>query len=265
MKLIISSSHLKKIKYPSLLICILLLVVLCCMGWIKVRRSLLESEQHLAIRWEGLYKDKNFRDIGDSINQCYGKEIMRTGLVFRSNGWFSGWNCNKVGNPEIIYSLNFDPKKNDLFFCWDAQKKQANICKVLNLTIKLSDLEFLPTWGNEEMRKSTCTIFKSMLVSIKKQKRTLIHCSAGRDRTGVFAAILAAIAAESRHTLNQSMLDAIECDYRKTASLVPEKYGRMEEFIRQISKTQSVSHFLASQCNIPEETIKQTGSILAEN
>jgi hypothetical protein len=235
------------------------------MGWIKVRRSLLESEQHLAIRWEGLYKDKNFRDIGDSINQCYGKEIMRTGLIFRSNGWFSGWNCDKVGNPEIIYSLNFDPKKDDLFFCWEAQKKEANIGKVLNPTIKLSDLEFLATWDNDEMRTSTCNILKNMIVSIEKQKRTLIHCSAGRDRTGVFAAILAAIAAESNHALDQSMLNAIECDYRKTASLVPEKYGRMEEFIKQISKTQSVSQFLASQCNISEETIKQTGSILAES
>jgi hypothetical protein len=247
-----------------LLLVIPIIAVIFYMGWMKLRRSLLESELHLAIRWEGLYLDKNYRDIGASINQCYGSEVMRSGLVFRSNGWFSGWNCNKIGNPETIYSLNYDPEKDDYFFCWDSQEKHAHIGKVLNTATKLSELEFLNTWNNNDMRQSACDIFKDILISIQQHKTILIHCDAGRDRTGVYSSIIAAIAAESSGILNQSMLEAIECDYRKTASLPTEKYGRMETFIKHILEKDSVSQFLASQCQIPEKEIKQTGAILAE-
>jgi len=246
------------------LLVILIIFVILYMGWMKLKISWLESDLQLAIRWEGLYLDKNFRDIGDSINQCYGSEVMRSGLIFRSNGWFSGWNCNKIGNPETIYSLNYDPEKKDFFFCWDSHEQRINIGKVLNPTIKLSELEFLNTWENTEMRISACNILKDIFISIQQHKTTLIHCDAGRDRTGVYSSILTAIAAESSGALNQSMLEAIECDYRKTASLHPEKYGRMENFIKQILKKYSVTQFLASQCQIPEKDIRQVGTILAE-
>jgi hypothetical protein len=91
------------------LIALLLLPVIIYAGFIKVRSMVIPSEHPLEVRWEGFYHDQNLRDIGQSINQCYKKDIMRTGVVFRSSGWFSGWSCDKVGEPDRIVSLNYNP------------------------------------------------------------------------------------------------------------------------------------------------------------
>ena len=62
----------------------------------------------------------------------------------------------------------------------------------------------------------------------------LIHCDAGRDRSGAVSALLIAMAAEKSGLLDERMISAIECDYRKTQSLIEDKYGRMSNFIRNL-------------------------------
>ena len=252
-----------KMKWILLVLVMLLAAVLSYLGWIKIRSAGFESEYPLAIKWEGLYKDKNFRDIGDSINQCYGRQVMRTGLIFRSNGWFSGWDCNEVGNPATIFSLNFDPKEKEMFYCWDSHEERPNIGKTFNTTIKLKGLESLETWNNAEMRSAACQFLREIFISIQQDKATLIHCSAGRDRTGVYSALLAAVTAEYSNMLDQNMLYAIECDYRKTRSLKPENYGRMERFLKDITRGGSVGQFLRSYCEISEDATRKTGRMLA--
>lgn len=252
-------------KRKSLIILTLVLsIFLLYLGWIKFRATGYKTEYALAVRWEGLYKDKNFRDIGASINQCYGSDVMRTGLVFRSNGWFSGWSCNEVGNPEAIFSLNFNPEEREAFYCWNSDDKKPNIGKIFNPNIRLNKLEFLETWENkDEIRNSACRFIQEIFISIQENKITLIHCDAGRDRTAALASLLAAMTAEYNNMLNQNMLNAIECDYRKTKSLTPKKYGRMEKFIKDITTNRSISQFLESYCKISENFTKKTASMLA--
>ena len=88
---------------------------------------------------------------------------------------------------------------------------------------------------------------------MEAEKRILLHCDAGRDRTGTFSALLAAMTAEQQGLMDQRIIDAIECDYQKSRSLTQDKYGRMERFLLAILKQGSFSSFIQSHCSIPEE------------
>lgn len=60
-----------------------------------------DKSKHEPKLWIGLFDYRlNFRDVGQSLNQCLNKEVFNTGLVFRSNKYFSGWSCDKIQNPK---------------------------------------------------------------------------------------------------------------------------------------------------------------------
>ena len=107
------------------------------------------------------------------------------------------------------------------------------------------------------MREPTCQFLDNILPSMQAGQKTLLHRDAGRDRTGTISALLAAMAAKAKGALNGEMLNAIECDYRKTELLVPEKYGHIERFICKINEQGSVATFLQNQCGIPKTTTLQ--------
>ena len=203
----------------------------------------------LQVKWEGAVNDKNFRDIGASANECLGESVFKEGLAFRSNVWFSGWACDAVGSPEAIFSLNYRPERQERYFC--TYKDQVTIGKVFNQSEQLYDLEFMRTWIPEK-QADFCGFFQESFKSIAAGKRTLVHCDAGRDRTGTYAALLIALTAELNGQLDNRMLKVIECDYRKTKSLAEEKFGRMEDFISEITSEQKVLDFLSQRCQIPQ-------------
>jgi hypothetical protein len=55
-------------------------------------------------------------------------------------------------------------------------------------------------------------------------------------------------------------LDAIECDYRKTESLDPEKYGRMADFIQSLKGRGGIQSFISKNCNIDPGIFPQVTS-----
>ena len=226
------------------------------MGWTKFK-SLGEedNEKPLAIRYEGFYHDMNHRDLGLSINDCLDEEIFKNNVVHRSAGWFSGWSCSKVGDPDVIFSLNYSPINKERFFCHESEEKI--IGKFFNDEIVLNDLEFISNWENEKIRIPTCLFYENILLDIIAEKKVLIHCDAGRDRTGAISALLMAMASEKAGLLDERMISAIECDYRKTESLIEEKYGRMSNFIRNLINGGGVNEFLIQQCNLPINIISK--------
>ena len=233
-----------------------LVFILLIMAWTKYKSiDDRQNERPLAILWEGFYHDMNHRDIGQSINDCLGEKIFNENVFHRSAGWFSGWDCSKVGNPDEIFSLNYSPIKKELFFCHEGETKI--IGKFFNDEIVLNDLEFIENWENEKIRIPTCMFFENILLGIIADKKVLIHCDAGRDRSGTLTALLIAMASEKSGLLDQKMINAIECDYRKSASLTPDKYGRMSIFIRNILKRGRVNDFLFNQCNLPIKIISE--------
>jgi hypothetical protein len=226
------------------------------MGWTKFKSLGDEhDEQPLAIRYEGFYHDMNHRDLGLSINDCLDEEIFKNNVVHRSAGWFSGWSCSKVGDPDVIFSLNYSPINNERFFCHESEEKI--IGKFFNDEIVLNDLEFISNWENEKIRIPTCLFYENILNDIIAEKKVLIHCDAGRDRTGAISALLMAMASEKAGLLDERMISAIECDYRKTESLIEEKYGRMSNFIRNLINGGGVNEFLIQQCNLPINIISK--------
>ena len=226
------------------------------MGWTKFKSLGDEhDEQPLAIRYEGFYHDMNHRDLGLSINDCLDEEIFKNNVVHRSAGWFSGWSCSKVGDPDVIFSLNYSPINKERFFCHESEEKI--IGKFFNDEIVLNDLEFISNWENEKIRIPTCLFYENIFLDIIAEKKVLIHCDAGRDRSGAVSALLIAMAAEESGFLDERMISAIECDYRKTASLIEEKYGRMSNFIRNLKNSGGVDEFLIQKCNLPAEIISQ--------
>jgi len=230
-------------------------------AWIKIRSmDIGDDGPPLSVSWEGFYHEYNFRDMGKSLNTCLGEKFFREEVVMRSARWFSGWDCQKVGNPDMIYSLNYSPHKKVRYFCQADNMK--NIGRYFNPEIQLDDLEFEKTWENSLMKNATCRFFSDIFDSILSGKSILIHCSAGRDRTGTFSALLAGLAAERADRLDDSMLAAIECDYRKTESLVPEKYGRMRQFLFQLKQKGTLAEFFNRQCSIPIETSHQVADRL---
>lgn len=232
------------------------------LGYVKTRVPDIETKYPLKIKWEGLYLDKNFRDIGQSINQCLGEQVMTEKKVFRSNGWFSGWECDEVGNPDSIITLNFDPTKKEMYFCVNDQPSKVLVGQVPDDSIKMDDLEFIDNWKDDQLRGAACKSIEQTFQSILQYRSTLIHCSAGRDRTGVLSALLSAMVLERKAALDESGFEAIECDYRKTDSLVPEKFGRMERFIQQITRQKTIGEFLENQCGISEQlTLRVTDSL----
>ena len=56
----------------------ILVFILTIMAWTKFKSLGDEhNEQPLAIRYEGFYIDNNYRDIGQSINDCLAEDIFK--------------------------------------------------------------------------------------------------------------------------------------------------------------------------------------------
>ncbi|MDP7195564.1 MAG: tyrosine-protein phosphatase, partial [SAR202 cluster bacterium] len=235
---------------------LVLVFILMIMAWAKFK-SLGEedNEQPLAIRYEGFYHDMNHRDLGQSINNCLEEDIFKKDVVHRSAVWFSGWSCSKIGDPDVIFSLNYSPIKKERFFCHEPEEKI--IGKYFNDEIVLNDLEFISNWEDEKIRIPTCLFYENILIDIIAGKKVLIHCDAGRDRSGAISALLIAMASEKSGLLDERMINAIECDYRKTESLIKDKYGRMSNFIINLINGGGVNEFLIQKCNLPTNIISE--------
>jgi hypothetical protein len=215
----------------------------------------------LAIKWEGAFLNANTRDVGTSINQCLGRPLLREGVLQRSNVWFSGWSCDKVGSPDVIFSLNFDPARNERYFC---RTSKTNVIGMHYGQKVLHDLEFLETWTDSEMRHTTCQYLEASFTELISGKKVLVHCDAGRDRTGTYSALIAALTAESMGRLNEEVIEAIECDYQKTRSLHPSKIGRMRHFIEDITaEGGTIRDFLIQQCKMSPQLIQAVTSHMA--
>lgn len=231
----------------------------------KLTQTWLEGRDRplpLVLKWEGLWIDDNFRDAGASLNRCLGQPVFRESTLLRSAMWFSGWSCEHIGNPDVIYSLNFNPAAPEEYFCSTAN--QPVVGRHFNET-KLNDLEFLATWSDPAMVASTCGFFEDALRSVAVHQRILVHCEAGRDRTGTVIAMMAALAAESRALLDDRLLDAIECDYRHSASLKTHKYGRMKTFLSALQAQGGIAKFLEERCHTSPELLQAGATALLAN
>jgi len=221
----------------------------------------------LRVEWDGFGGRLNYRDLGVSLNECLeavgDPPLLKEGYLGRSNHKFSGFSCGRVGYPDVIYSLSYQPTRQREYFCFDDAG--VKVGKHFNTTVILNDLEYTKTWENPTVRADACGFFRDSFLAIAAGKKTLVHCEAGRDRTGTYAALLQALIAELNGRLDDNMLAAIECDYRRTRSLKEYKFGRMEAFLRELRLTGGVNAFFGRFCGIePELTQKVADAMMWE-
>lgn len=224
----------------------ILVVLLVILAWAYYP---LLFDRSLTFKWEGaLERNINFRDAGASINECIGREVLPEQRLLRSSRFYSGWSCDAVGNPDQIFSLDTYPEDGRRFYC---RVDSGRLVGQSFQTVQLSDLEFEETWENHPaFVTATCKNISEILKVLAHGKRALIHCDAGRDRTGAVTALVAAYLVEEQMELNEVVIQGIECDYRKSRSLKPYKYGRVEAFLKNIvEKHGSVRAFLVKQCS----------------
>lgn len=210
--------------------------------------------------WIGLFDYRlNFRDVGKSLNQCLNKEVFKTDIMFRSNKYFSGWNCEKIQNPKKIYSLNYSPWNPHSYYCVKSDGTFLNGIH-FNTTFEISDIEILENWSKPKFKEAMCGFFRESILDIVHNNSFLFHCDVGRDRTGAFAAMMSMMMLEKRNLNNTDMINAIECDYEKTSALENHKVGKMKNFMAEMQAKGGVSKFIENECNIDPNLITQAAN-----
>jgi hypothetical protein len=247
------------VRKVGILTVIVIAIIAASIKW----RSL-DANHKLSVNWEGIWLSDNFRDAGESFNVCLDQPLMRAGLLLRSNRWFSGFSCDRVGTPDTIFSLNYEPKSGAEFFCHNAETDDKVIGQHFNTSETLHNLEFLSTWDNEAMRRDACAFLPPILTSLATHQRTLIHCNAGEDRTGTVSALLQALVAELTTIDRDRWLDAIECDYQKSSKLEQSKYGRQKTFLSSILEQSSIADFLVRTCDVPASLVDSARAALTQ-
>lgn len=238
------------IRGKRLFVTIVLIFLSLALVWMYYP-ALIYSSPPLTFKVEGLLDSKiNFRDAGKSINECAGRPLLDQEKILRASGFFSGWSCSKVGNPDVIYSLNYSESENRRYYCRGAVEHQYGFNVGVSFQSReMSDIEFLSSWeNNPDQVGSVCTFLAEGLKKLKSGKKILLHCEAGRDRTGAIVALMAAYMLEKEGSLSDDMIAALECDYRKSKSLRPEKYGRIQSLLENLRSTGGVRSFLRARC-----------------
>ena len=229
---------------------LLVAVVVAIAAWMYYPAVLLPAPR-LTFKVEGFFDSKiNFRDAGASINQCANEPLLPESKIMRSSGFFSGWSCEKVGDPDVIYSLNYSDAEGRRYYCRGAEGQPHGLLVGTSYqSAEMSDIEFLSNWSkNSEQVRSVCQFLDDGIKQIRKGKKILLHCDAGRDRTGAVVALMAAYELEARGPLSDHAIRAIECDYRKSKSLKPEKYGRIQKLLEELRASGGIRQFLHNQC-----------------
>lgn len=116
----------------------------------------------------------NLRDLGESVNVLADKPLMKEGVVFRGGSINQLFDESEL--PSVASIINLRSGK-DIHF---ASKRQLHIPAVDSIENYLTKETKVRQWLN---RVVTSLVYDS-------QFPTLIHCTAGKDRTGVVVALI---------------------------------------------------------------------------
>ncbi|GHT79245.1 protein-tyrosine-phosphatase [Spirochaetia bacterium] len=184
--------------------------------WIRMNDSIMENNRCLPV--EGLY---NVRDLG---GYCAGDRQVRWGVLYRA-GDLANLTVQARG---FLETLNIKTIVDFRFPTEQEQSPDGEISTVVNTyslpidagnTISLSrvgiaaDAEDLMTEIYramvEEARPKYRTFFR--LLEDREKTPLLFHCAAGKDRTGVGAALVLSALGVDRETIFQDYLLSVEC------------------------------------------------------
>ena len=243
---------------------IFIVVLVCFLLGLSVWLQFLQEQKSAEPKyWSKFFRDMNFRDVGVSLQQCSQDNIrFSSGLMFRSTKYFSGWSCHDIGNPHDIFTLNYKPSQPQEYYCEQADGvKHFGMRFNKHARIRTRDLSSVAAWRSMEFNSVFCNYTRSIIDDLMNEKSLLIHCSAGRDRTGMLVGIIAASLMEQKDIPFETIVSLNNCDYQKTASLVKEKYGLLETTLINMKKDSgSISDFLIKTCHIDSSSLKKAAT-----
>lgn len=133
----------------------------------------------------------NFRDVGEFVNLLAGTDIMKTGLLLRGGKINFVDSLEQIGSPKSIVNLRKGPDPQSM----DLQYFHFPIS---------NDYEKYET-SDKEVRKwlnSVISTFAENQIPLP----TLVHCTSGKDRTGVVVAALLKIIGVSDEIIVQEYM-----------------------------------------------------------
>ncbi len=211
---------------------------------------------------------RNFRDIGLVANAFSTKRRIKEGLIFRSSSmskYDSEFILEYLKNNDISYMLDLRGVK-ELEEC----QKYGNIYDenfikkhVIHLPIEPIVKNYMPDQHIKNFYYAMLKDFRNQIKIVfeehfakAQEKRFILHCEAGKDRTGILAALLLEILGIERKYIIMDYL----------LSYIDTKRETIEFFFDTLEKEYGGSeNYLIECCNVSIDTIKKIRSSLLEN
>ncbi|MBU6954238.1 tyrosine-protein phosphatase [Hahella sp. HN01] len=119
----------------------------------------------------------NLRDVGEAVNCLSGRELMREGVLFRGGTVNELFSVSELPPVDCILNLRSGP---DHVF---VGKKQLHIPAVDSVENYVTASGAVRNWLNRVLAAICADVAFPLL----------IHCTAGKDRTGVVVALILAL------------------------------------------------------------------------
>ncbi len=206
------------------------------------------------------------------------KKMTKCRKIFRSDNFKSFTNTDIEMLPDIILDIDLR-NSGEIQKCPDAisnvfgvtyknipisyfadMRSNGDIEKLKSGSMKWYEV-YINTINNESSRKDIKKIF-DLIASHISTGSVVIHCSHGKDRTGIISALILGICGVSdndivnNYSVSQELLHPEVKDYSKLPNIDSTDKNNMIEFIRYINKFGGFENFLTQECKIDKNTLE---------
>ncbi|XCN74139.1 MAG: tyrosine-protein phosphatase [Candidatus Electrothrix aestuarii] len=157
----------------------------------------------------------NLRDVGKTVNHICGQEIMREGMLYR------GGTVNKLADeselPDVQTILNLRTEEDQVF----PSKNQLHIPAIDSAGNYLTLNGTVRDWVN----KVTASICEEGAFPL------LLHCTYGKDRTGIITALLLLAIGIERPVIIEEYMQTEGLTSDGDVRLALKEFGEVEEYL----------------------------------
>lgn len=193
----------------------------------------------------------NFRDLGGLVVDG---GVVRSGVVFRSDDIClvpATWASDIVANKNVTAILDLRSESEvrvtgrgplgDLPAVYHHYPLGGDV--VVEGAVSIGTPEALAEWYADLVEASAPMIVSGLAGIAVESGATVFHCSAGKDRTGIFAASLLAVLGATD--------DVIAADYGRTAEVIDSVIGRLAAAHGISPRDSRISAFLTQEPRPP--------------
>jgi protein-tyrosine phosphatase len=157
----------------------------------------------------------NLRDVGETINILYGREVMRERVFFRGGTVNELFDASEL--PDVRCILNLRNGRDQQF----AGVKQIHIPRTYTIDIYNTRNGQVRHWLNNAIAS----------VASEDCLPLLVHCTGGKDRTGVFVAlVLMVMGIEIDHIIEDYLLSVGGVDINLIKQAIT-GFGNVEDYL----------------------------------